>query len=117
MMKVLSYILISAITFLLVKPGIDLISFSPKNQKACCSSTTCTPIADHQESDSGNHQEKNTDGVCNPFQACCSCLLLCIKSPLYTIFKIEIPTEHFFEYQSHIASQFISDFWQPPRFV
>lgn len=115
-MKLLSYILAFTVLFLSAKPAIDMIQFSTENQEvACCSSNKCSPISDNQNSEDGNNDEDS--GICNPFQACGSCLLLCISTPFYTTLQADIPSEQFFDYQSFTASKFISDFWQPPKFV
>lgn len=117
MTKVLSYILIVAILFLLVKPKIDSIQLSLKGQQICCSSDKCDPIPTNDASDYGDTQDQKSHNMCNPFQACCTCLLICNIPPSYTIFTVEVFTEHFSQYQSILPSQFIPDFWQPPKFV
>ncbi|WP_445713531.1 hypothetical protein [Flavobacterium sp.] len=114
-MKILTYILAITVMFLSVKPGIDAIPFSSETQQTCCSSSKCSPISDNQNSDNQNDQEDNR--MCNPFQACGSCLLISVSAPFYPTLQTDISTEQFFGYQSFIASQFISDFWQPPQFV
>tara|TARA_A100000171_G_scaffold20501_1_gene18895 strand:- start:9862 stop:10206 length:345 start_codon:yes stop_codon:yes gene_type:complete len=114
-MKLLNYILAFTVLFLSAKPTIDILPFSTENQQTCCSSSKCSPISDNQNSEDGNNDEES--GICNPFQACGSCLLLCINAPFYETLQVDIPTEQYFYYQSFIASKFISDFWQPPQFV
>lgn len=114
-MKIITYILAFTVMFLSVKPTIDAIPFSSENEQTCCSSSKCNPVSDNENSENQNEQEDN--GMCNPFQACGSCLLLCVTAPFYQILQTNISTEEFFGYQSFIASQFISDFWQPPQFV
>lgn len=115
LMKVLTYILALTVIFLSVEPGIDAIPFSSDNQKTCCSSSKCSPISDKQNSD--NNSDKEENGMCNPFQACGSCSLLCLTMPFQSLLNPEISTEQFFEYKSFIPSQFITDFWQPPKSV
>lgn len=113
-MKLLTYILAFTVIVLSVKPGFDAIQLS-EDQTSCCSSTKCTPIADNQDSDDEENQEENS--MCNPFQACGSCSLLCSVFPLPSLSTLEIASEHFFGYQTSISSLIISDFWQPPKFV
>lgn len=115
-MKIITYILAFTVLFLSIKPAIDAIPFSSENQKTCCSSSKCNPIAENQNSE--NHKDNQDKGMCNPFQACGSCLIICIITPFYPILQTDIPTVQFLGYQQpFITSQFISDFWQPPQFV
>lgn len=114
-MKGVTYILALTVIILSLKPGIDALPILSINQLTCCSSSKCGPIADEQHSDHDSEQEKN--GMCNPFQACGSCLLLCVVVPLRFLSNPDISTEEYFEYLSFTPSQFIADFWQPPKFV
>jgi hypothetical protein len=114
-MKLLTYILAFTVMFFSLKPEIDAIPFSSENQHSYCSSSKCNPISDNQNSD--NHSDEKDSGMCNPFQICGSYLLICISAPFFTTLQTDILNEQFFGYQSFIASQFISHFWQPPQFV
>lgn len=114
-MKILTYILAFTVIFLSVKPAIDAIPFSSETQQTCCSSSKCNPISDNHNSENQNEQKDN--GMCNPFQICGSCLLICVSTPFFPALQTDFSTGEFFGYQSFIASQFISDFWQPPQFV
>lgn len=114
-MKVLTYILAITVIILSVKPAIDAIPFLSENQETCCSNSQCSPISDNESSKNQSDQEGN--GMCNPFQICGSCLLICVSTPFFPALQTDFSTEEFFGYQSFIASQFISDFWQPPQFV
>ncbi|WP_066224496.1 hypothetical protein [Formosa haliotis] len=112
-MKLVAYILTLLVFCLSVKSGIGSTSLVANAEKPCCSVSNhnLTPETKNTE----DHSE-NTE-TCNPFQACCSCLLICISSPFLPAPQIDISTEQYFNYQSFLASQFISDFWQPPQFV
>ncbi len=114
-MKIWTYILTITVIFLSVKPGIDTITFSSESQQTCCLKSKYSPISEKHESDNKNDQE--TKGLCNPFQACCACNLVYVGLPFFPTLKIGISSEENFSYQSFISSKFISDFWQPPRFV
>lgn len=111
-MKILTYILAFTVIFLSVKPAIDAIPFSSETQQTCCSSSKCNPISDNHNSENQNEQKDNR--MCNPFQICGSCLLICVSTPFFPALQTDFSTEEFFGYQSFIPSQFISDFWQPP---
>ena len=113
-MKFLTYILAFIVLSLSAKSGNDAMLLTSEVQKPCCSLKSA-PVS---ETRNANHQDdnKNNDS-CNPFQACCSCLLVSFHFPFSLEPNIIIPTEQFFGYQSYLASQFISDFWQPPQFV
>ncbi len=114
-MKIWTYILTITVIFLSVKPGIDTITFSSESQQTCCLKSTYNPISENHESDNRSEQESN--GMCNPFQACCSCNLVDVVFPFYQTLRMGISSEQYFGYQSFISSNFISDFWQPPQFV
>ena len=113
-MKLITYILAFIVLSLSVKSGSDTVLLASSIEKPCCA-LKAVAVSDSQDSKSQENNETNNS--CNPFQACCSCLLISFHFP-YTIQpNIEISTEQFFGYQSYLASQFVSDFWQPPQFV
>ena len=114
-MKLLTYILTFTVIFLSVKPAIDAMLISTETQRTCCSNSKCNPVSDNQNSDNESEQEEN--GMCNPFQACGSCLLLFVSTPFFLTIQSNFAIQEFLGYQSFIPSQFISDFWQPPKFV
>jgi hypothetical protein len=114
-MKLLTYILTLIVIFLSVKPAIDAIPSSSEASQTCCSNSKCSPISENQNSNNQNEQEDNR--MCNPFQACGCCLLLCVSTPFFPTLQGNFSMKESFGYQSFIPSQFISDFWQPPKFV
>lgn len=114
-MNLFTYILAFTVIFLSAKPAVDAIPFLSEIQQTCCSSSKCNPISDNQNSD--KESDKKENGMCNPFQACGSCLLICVTTPSYLQAQPNFSTEEFFGYQSFMLSQFIFDFWQPPKFV
>ena len=114
-MKNITQILAFTVIFLSAKPAIDAVSLWPDAPKSCFSSTKCDPHAESQEKEHESEQETNE--MCNPFQSCVSCALFFVSTPHFIISKTQIALRKFSEYQSLIASQFIADFWQPPKFV
>jgi hypothetical protein len=114
-MKLITYILTFTVLLLTVQPVIDAIPFTSETKQTCCISAKCSPISDNQNSDKESDKEENR--MCNPFQACGSCLLICVTTPFYLTPENNISTEEFFGDQSFIPSQIISDFWQPPKLV
>ena len=66
-------------------------------------------------------QEQNNDchgKRCNPFQVCSTCVLSVNKLALIdNLSKPKPPVKSRFTYQSSLSSQYVSDFWQPPKFV
>lgn len=114
-MKILTYLITLTVIILSLKPAIDAIPFLSEKQQTFCSSAACKPIFDNQDSDKESDKEEN--GMCNPFQACGSCLLICVTTPFVLTPQSNFSTEEFFGYQSFFTSQLISDFWQPPKFV
>ncbi|MDW5288256.1 hypothetical protein [Formosa sp. PL04] len=113
-MKLLTYILAFMVISLSVKTGNADVLLTVETQKSCCSLKSVAPS---NNKDSEHKNENQSNNTCNPFQACCSCLLICFNFPFSPVEHIDISTEQFFGYQSFLASQFISDFWQPPQTV
>ena len=111
-MKFLTNILTFTVIILSVKSGIDAIPFALGNQSTCCSITKCSLVSENQ-----NSEKQEEKGRCNPLQACGSCTLFCLRLPVHSITIPEILTTRIFGYQSFSSVQFISDFWQPPKFV
>ncbi len=114
-MKVLTYILALTVIFLSVKPVIDALPFSSDNQQTCCSSSKCSPVSNKQNSDNNSDNEAN--GMCNPFQVCGSCSLVITKVQYASIAVKEFRAPIYSHYTFSYSSSFISDFWQPPKFV
>lgn len=114
-MRTLTYILAFVVIFLSAKPAIDSTQLLSDTSKSCVSSSKCNPISNSQKSENRNNQTEND--ICNPFQSCVSCELHVVTTPFSPVSKAHFTIEKFKEYQSFIASQFISDFWQPPKFV
>ena len=115
MVKVLTYILILTVLSFSVKPGIDTVLNSSNIQQTCCSNNKCSPVSDKQDSDNQDDQEDKQ--MCNPFQACCAYFFAFVTLSFDPIIQVYTLSQEFFGYQSFIASQFISSFWQPPQFV
>ena len=117
-MKITAAILAIFISFLAVKPGVDVVCSMLIDIEINCCDTTCTPLSD---SDTTKNQEQNNDcngKTCNPFQVCNSCVLLINEvASIDNLSKPKPPFKSRFTYQSALTSQYISDFWQPPKFV
>lgn len=114
-MKFSTLILATLILFLVIKPGIDLISLQNNNEQTCCDEL-CKSIADNEKTSSQQKQKNDRSGKsCNPFQVCSSCVLQCATNQIAEISKPEISTTQNFTYQSVFTSQFAPEFWQPPK--
>jgi hypothetical protein len=113
-MKLISYILSFTVIYLSVKPALDATPFLSTGMESCCSVSKCDPFA---ESAGDHHDEQEDNSICNPFEACGSCLLTLVKAPFEATAQLVISTETFFNYQSIVSSQFTADFWQPPQVV
>lgn len=117
-MKITAAILSIFISFLALKPGVDAVCSLLIDLQGTCCDTVCTPLSDK---DSTNDQEPIndcSDGTCNPFQVCNSSVLLI--NQVVAIDNASKPASFLkasFTYRSAVTSQYISDFWQPPRFV
>jgi len=114
-LKFVTYILTFSILFLLGKPAIDAIQFSVQGKANYCNNSKCNTTSESKKSESTSDNEE--DGICNPFQACGSCLLLCVKTAFFPVVQAKILNENLFAYQPIFGLQFIGDFWQPPQFV
>lgn len=116
-MKALSYILAFTIILLSVKPGVITISLSSSPQQSCCSSISsrCSIVANTQEGE--NHNDHQEIAICNPFQNCGSCLLICENILFYPTLTAMTPVEQNFGYHLSVITSFLSDLWKPPRFV
>lgn len=115
-MKFLTFILATFILFLAVKPGMDLLSLQADTAQTCCSGQ-CTPNSDNDNSQDQNQDNDCGGNVCNPFQVCSSCVLVCLNIPFDYIPKPTTFSYKGFSYQSVFTSQFAPDFWQPPKIV
>src|SRR5690554_4191038 len=105
-MKLLSYILAFTIILLSVKPGVVTISLASETQQSCCSSVSsrCSIVLNNQDPDSHNdHQEI---AICNPFQTCGSCLLICESVPFYATITAITPIEQNFGYHLSVIPFF-----------
>ena len=115
-MKFLILIFATFIFFLAVKPGIDLISLLEDIEQSSCNDK-CTSNCNYDKSKDQN-QDDDCDGkTCNPFQVCSSCVLTCLNFPFYYIPKSTVFPVKGFTYHFVFTSQFVSDFWQPPKIV
>lgn len=115
-MKVLTFILATIILFLVIKPGIDLLSLQADTEQTCCG-RQCPPTSDNDKS---KNQEKDNDcdgKTCNPFQVCSSCVLVCLNMLFDYILISTAFSDKGFTHQSIFTSQCASDFWQPPKTV
>ncbi|MCZ2249308.1 MAG: hypothetical protein LC111_11180 [Bacteroidia bacterium] len=110
----MTIILATTILFLAIKPGIDTLSLQTDTEQSCCGGQ-CTSDNDNSQDE---NQENDCNGKsCNPFQVCGSCVLACLTLPFEYLPKQTVSTKETFAYQSAFASQFASDFWQPPKIV
>lgn len=112
-MKLICYILTTMIMFLIAKPVGSMILFQNNQEYSCCDSM-CTP----KESKKEKNENKDCTGKnCNPFQVCNSCVFILnqITNFIQNQPKIEISKKQKIEYQLTFVSQFIPDFWQPPK--
>lgn len=117
-MRVATIALAILITFLAVEPGLDVVCSMVVDVEMNCCDSTCTPFSDD---DVAKNQEQDRDcsgKACNPFQVCTSCALLVNEvGSIITISTSRSGLKSKFTYQSAVSSKYISDFWQPPKFV
>lgn len=115
-MKITAIILAIFISFLAGKPGVDLMCSIIIDMEISCCDTRCTPFS---ANDKSQNQDNDCSGeACNPFQTCNSCVLLINNvASIGPLFKPNPTLKSSFIYQLAFTSQYISDFWQPPKFV
>jgi len=113
-MKFLTIILATTVLFLSLKPGIDVLSLQKDTSQSCCSK--CISVVDTNPSHNEKQKKSNDEKSCNPFQICSSCVLISLTgSSVDNLQNPKISTIQIFSYQSFFSTQFISDFWQPPK--
>lgn len=115
-MKHLTSILATFIMFLAVKPGVDLFLSQANTEQTCCGGQ-CSLTSENDNSQDQNQNNSCDRKVCNPFQVCSSCVLICLNIPVISLTKPIVRSEKRFTYQSTFTSQFTPDFWQPPKIV
>jgi hypothetical protein len=113
-MKTMAHILLVTVLFLAFKPAVDYVIESGCHKVACCVDE-CNPF---QTSDSGQNDPNDCDGnACNPFQVCGNSFVYTSdQSGLNTEPKVVFATKKFM-YRVSYASQFLPEFWQPPKIV
>lgn len=112
-MRVLATIMSFIVLFLSVQPAFS--SMEEKQMDQCCAGSCHTDSSKSKETPAKNSCGDN----CNPFQSCSSCVGFTLVS-----YQIEIAecafTENQINYTNQVHpqfSQFIPDFWQPPKIV
>lgn len=115
-MKFLTFILAFSITFLAIEPGIESILSQTETKQSCCGGQ-CTPNSENNRPYEENHEDDCSGKLCNPFQVCSNCALDCNNLPIANLYKPPYLERKGFSYKFAFTSQFISDFWQPPKHV
>jgi hypothetical protein len=115
-LKSLTFILGVFILFLAVEPGIDLLLLQVDTEQTCCG-RQYTPIECSDNAQDQNEGKDCNRKSCNPFQVCSSCVLVCFNIALISITKPTVISNQGFTYQTTFPSQFVPDFWQPPKIV
>lgn len=107
-MRFISYLLILTISFLAFKPAFDAMGLGEN----CCTSQ-CSVLIDM---DNDKEEKKDCDDFnCNPFQTCCSNVLLIVEPSLINFRNVPILSKQNFTFQSTYQFTLAADFWQPPR--
>lgn len=116
-MRWLSFIMASFVFMLSMQEGIAsmLLSDQLSNSTACCASS-CTSNTEQKKS-TDQSDDGTENHMCNPFQACGSCSLVITKVQYCNISIRAFHAPLYSNYTFSHSSSFISDFWQPPKFV
>ena len=115
-MRFVAILLATTVLFLAFKPAIDAMVLPFSSSPSCCIKTCDAMPALDTAQDEAPKGTCNGNS-CNPFQACGTSFLICLEGPEVQFQNVEISTKQNFFYQSIFYSQFVSDFWQPPKFV
>jgi len=117
-MKVTAVLLAIFVSFLTLKPSLDVIVSHFTSSEQSCKNTECLPFANADSSDEEG-QGKGCEGkTCNPFHLCTSGIVL-----VNEVFNFEDVQQYFhsakelFNYQSSITSSYTSEFWHPPKMI
>jgi hypothetical protein len=115
-MRFVALLLATIVLFLAFKPAIGGMVLSYNGVPSCCVKT-CDAMPSFDVSDEEEPKGSCNGNSCNPFQGCGTTFLICLTTNDVNQPKAEISTKAIFSYQSIASSKFITDFWQPPKFV
>lgn len=115
-MRFNAFLLATIVLFLAFKPAIDAMVLPFSSGTSCCTKT-CDAMPAFNTSTDEAPKGKCNGNSCNPFQACGTSFLVCLEGQEIQFQNVKISTKQDFLYQSIFYSQFVSDFWQPPKFV
>lgn len=115
-MRIISIILTVTVLFLSFKPCIDYIVLDHGSEITCCTDS-CEPTSENEEPESNGEKGDCTGNSCNPFQSCGINSVMTIVAFETENQNNNVISDQNFNYQFNIHSQFLSDFWQPPRFA
>ena len=109
-MKFITYLLIITISFLAFKPAFDAMGFG---ENCCTSQCSVLDMDDNEKEEKKDCKDYN----CNPFQTCCSNVLLIAEPSLVNIESVLTFPKQNFTFQGTYQFTLAADFWQPPRFL
>ncbi len=115
-MRSLIFILAIITLFLAIEPGVESLLSMAETQHGCCRGQ-CAPESESDDSQKQNSENDCAGRFCNPFQVCSTCVLDCNNLLPGILYKPTYLESKGFSYQFTFTSQFISDFWQPPKNV
>ena len=113
-MKLIALILASFITFLVIKPGVDMIHTQLCDTAIEGCNEDCSPFSNTEDSEDNKCNGK----TCCLFQVCNSSGI--VVNEMSVLQNEDVPVISYkqdFSYVSAFTNQFIPDFWQPPKLV
>ncbi len=116
MMKITALFLAIFVSFLTLKPSLDVIVSHFASTEQSCKNTECLPFANANNSEDSSQDNGCSGKTCNPFHLCTSGIVL-----VNEVFNFEDVKQYFhtnkegFNYQHSISSSYTSDFWHPPK--
>ncbi len=111
----MAYIFLTTVLFLALKPAIDYVVDIGCHEVSCCVDE-CNPFLAGENS--SDNDSNDCDGnSCNPFQACGTSFVTTTNVADFTFHVNKMLSLKKFNYEVNYASQFLPEFWQPPKIV
>jgi len=116
MMKITALFLAMFVSFLTLKPSLDVIVSHFTSTEQSCKNTECLPFANADSPDQEGQDNGCSGKTCNPFHLCTSGIVL-----VGDVFTFEDVNHYFltkkerFNYLHSISASYTSDFWNPPK--
>lgn len=116
MMKITALFLAIFVSFLTLKPSLDVIVSHFTSTTQSCKNTECLPFANADNSEQEGQDRGCSGKTCNPFHLCTSGIVL--VNDVLTFEDVKhyfLSKKERFNYQYSTSAAYTSDFWHPPK--